>query len=124
MTEMEAAGGVLDLVGKYGVTLVGLVIVSVGLWRLIKRILDQYEAEKKSYLKRMEELTDRFGSKESDFIDALNGIRATIVDTNKLQSELAETNRLLVDKIEADIRAIGGNVNLILERLDRKWEGK
>ena len=122
--EFEAAGGVLDLIGKYGVTLVGLVIVSAGLWRLVKRILDQYESEKQAYLKRMEELTENFGSKETQFIDALNGIRATIVDTNKLQSELAETNRLLVDKIEEDIKDIGGNVNLILERLDRKWEGK
>lgn len=120
--ELEAAGGVLDLVGKYGVTLVGLVIVSAGLWRLVKRILDQYEAEKQAYLARMQELTDNFGSKESDFINALNGIQKTIVDTNKLQSELAETNRLLVDKIEEDIKDIGGNVNLILERLDRKWE--
>ena len=122
--EFEAAGGVLDLIGKYGVTLVGLVIVSVGLWRLIKRILDQYEAEKQAYLARMQELTDKFGSKEDDFISALNGIRATIVDTNKLQSELAETNRLLVDKIEEDIKSIGGNVTLILERLDRKWDAK
>ena len=122
--EFEAAGGVLDLVGKYGVTLVGLVIVSAGLWRLIKRILDQYEAEKKAYLSRIQDLTDNFGGKESDFINALNGIQKTIVDTNKLQSELAETNRLLVDKIEEDIKDIGGNVNLILERLDRKWEGK
>ena len=122
--EFEAAGGVLDLIGKYGVTLVGLVIVSAGLWRLIKRILDQYEAEKKAYLSRIQDLTDNFGGKESDFINALNGIQKTIVDTNKLQSELAETNRLLVDKIEEDIKDIGGNVNLILERLDRKWEGK
>lgn len=124
MMEVEAAGGVLDLVGKYGVTLVGLVIVSAGLWRLIKRVLDQYDAEKKAYLARMQNLSDSFGSKETDFIDTLNGFQKTMVDTNKLQSELAETNRLLVDKIEEDIKDIGGNVNLILERLDRKWEGK
>ena len=118
--EMEAAGGVLDLIGKYGVALVGLVIVSMGLWRLVKRVLDQYDEEKKAYLARLKDLTENFDTKEGEFISVLNGIQKTMVDTNKLQAELAETNRLLVDKIEEDIKDIGGNVSLILERLERR----
>lgn len=118
--EVEAAGSVLDLIGRYGVTLVGLIIVSLGLWRLIKRMLDQYDAEKKSYLSRMQELTTNFDTKETQFIDTLHEIQKTLIETNKLQTELAETNRLLVDKIQQDIKEIGGNVALVLERLDRK----
>lgn len=118
--ELEAASGALELVGRYGVTLVGLVIVSFGLWRLVKRILDQYDAEKKAYLARMQELTNSFDSKEEKFMETLRDVQKTMNDTNKLQSELAETNRLLVDKIEHDLQTIGGNVSLILERLDKR----
>lgn len=118
--EMETANTVFDLIGKYGVTLVGLVIVAFALWRLIKRILDQNDEEKKAYGIRIQELTNSFGSKEDKFIDVLQSIQKTMTDTNKLQTELAETNRLLVDKIEQDIKDIGGNVSLILERLDHK----
>lgn len=68
----------------------------------------------------MQELTNNFDEKEGKFMDTLNQFQNTLIQTNKLQTELAETNRLLVDKIEQDIQSIGGDIKLLLEKIEHK----
>ena len=50
---------------------------------------------------------------------ALSKVADTIDESNKVNKELSETNRLLVEKMENKIDGIGANVGKILDKLDK-----
>lgn len=50
---------------------------------------------------------------------ALEKVANTIEETNQLNKELSETNRLLVDKVDGSLNNINGNIDKILEKLEK-----
>ena len=49
--------------------------------------------------------------------EALDKVANTIEETNTLNKELSETNRLLVEKVDENLSDINNSMNTILERL-------
>lgn len=49
--------------------------------------------------------------------EALDKVANTIEETNNLNKELSETNRILVDKVDGSLNEINNSVDKILERL-------
>ena len=49
--------------------------------------------------------------------EALDKVANTIEESNKLNKELSETNKTLVDKVDGSLNNINNNVDKILERL-------
>lgn len=52
---------------------------------------------------------------------ALDKVADTILESNLVNKELSETNRLLVDKIDGSLSALNGNVETIGKLLDNKY---
>lgn len=50
--------------------------------------------------------------------EALDRVANTIEETNKLNSELSETNRLLVEKVDGNLNDINTNMSKILDKLN------
>ena len=48
--------------------------------------------------------------------EALVKVADTIEESNKINRELSETNRTLVDKVEEKLATIGNNVDKLIER--------
>ena len=44
---VETVDNLANLIGRYGVTLIGLIVVAWGLYRLIKRVLDKNDEREK-----------------------------------------------------------------------------
>lgn len=119
---VEAVETLAGLIGRYGVTVIGLVIVSWGLFRLIKRVLDKNDAREKELTEKFMEQNDKFSVIGRQFIEALNS-------NTKSSTELVETNRMLANEIKIDIASINDNmqdlgkdIGIILDRMNNKKE--
>ena len=51
--------------------------------------------------------------------ESLDKTADTINNSNSVNKELSETNRLLVDKIEGKLENIYGNIEKVLEKIDK-----
>lgn len=51
--------------------------------------------------------------------NALDKVADTIEESNKVNRELSETNRLLVEKVEGSLTKLNDSVKKILDKLDR-----
>lgn len=51
--------------------------------------------------------------------ESLDKTADTINNSNSVNKELSETNRLLVDKIEGKLENINGNIEKVLEKIDK-----
>lgn len=52
--------------------------------------------------------------------ESLNKIADTIEDSNKVNKELSETNRLLVDEMKNKITNVDNNVSKILDKVNKE----
>ena len=111
--DMEQVSGVAELVTRYGLETVGLIVLALGLYKLIKMILDEYRQEKK-------ELREDLNNKTDEFIKTMNNVSKNITESNEVNKNLSETNRLYAERIDGDLKDISNNINIIKERLDRK----
>ena len=118
--DIEAAETLANLIGRYGVTVVGLIVVAWGLYRLIKRVLDKNDEREKQLTEKFMDQNDRFSTIGKQFIEAMN-------KSTQTQTELVETNRMLADEIKSDIaninddmKEISSNINVMMDRLNRK----
>lgn len=49
--------------------------------------------------------------------EALNNVTNTIIESNKINRELSETNRLIVEKVEETLEDISESIGLIIQKL-------
>lgn len=63
---------------------------------------------------------DRLIESNTQFSLSLNKVADTITESDKVNKELSETNRLLVEKVEMKLQNIDNNISIIAEKLDDK----
>lgn len=108
---MDSLSGVItmdivELIQTLGFPIACVVACGLALYKVVVR--DKDEATK-----REERLINN--SKEAS--TALLKVAGTIEESNQLNKELSETNRLLVEKVDGNLNEINNNMNTILERL-------
>lgn len=96
----------VEIIQTLGFPIACVVACAFALYRVVER--DKDEASK-----REERLINN--SKEAS--SALLKVANTIEESNKLNRELSETNRTLVDKVDGSLNDINNSVDKILERL-------
>jgi hypothetical protein len=96
----------VEIIQTLGFPIACVVACAFALYRVVSR--DKDEASK-----REERLINN--SKEAS--SALLKVANTIEESNKLNRELSETNRTLVDKVDCSLNEINNSVDKILERL-------
>ena len=66
---------------------------------------------------------EKWAETNHKFSETLNKVTDTIIESNRLNAELSQTNRMLVGEIKPSIINIENDVGDIKSRLD-KYEGK
>lgn len=96
----------VEIIQTLGFPIACVVACGFALYRVVVRDKDESS-------KREERLINN--SKEAS--SALLKIANTIEESNKLNRELSETNRTLVDRVDSSLNALNSNVDKILDRL-------
>lgn len=96
----------VEIIQTLGFPIACVVACAFALYKIVER-------DKDESTKREERLINN--SKEAS--SALLKIAGTIEESNQLNKELSETNRLLVEKVDGNLNDINSNINTILERL-------
>ena len=97
-----------DLISKLGFPIAISVAIVVVFIKIINRIMD----ENKERELRSAEQQERTNT-------TLTNIASTIERSNDTNEQLAETNRLLVDKVEGDLTGIKSSLDIINNKLDK-----
>ena len=134
MTEVEMLEAFLQ---NYGlpVTIAGL--VSFILYKVVKRIWDEFREREKRMLEerdslhkllkekdeKVQEQDNKFAEVGKEYIACMKNVEGAIEKYNETNKALAETNRLLVDKMDGRIDDIDGKLDILLDRINRDIEG-
>lgn len=62
---------------------------------------------------------DKYNEINMKYSEAMGKIADTIKDSNMVNKELSETNRMLVEKIEDKLTGIDNNITKMLDKLDK-----
>lgn len=98
----------LNYIGEFGIAVVALIALGIFCYRIITRIMDENKERELRASERQDKLTE-----------SLNNVAHTIEKSNNTNEQLAETNRLLVDKVEGDLSGIKTNIELINNKLEK-----
>ncbi|WIV13201.1 hypothetical protein [Proteiniborus sp. MB09-C3] len=107
----------INVIQTVGVTTAALIACAWFIYNKDKQISDgAKEREDKAYARE-----DKLMEVNSANAKALDKVADTINDSNAINKELSETNRMLVSKIDNQLNkidSIDGNVNKILDKLN------
>lgn len=98
---------ITNLIATLGFPIVMVLLFIFGGYKIINRLMD----ENKSREANMKEMQDKT-------TETLVKITHTIEESDKINRELSETNRLLLEKYSAKLDDINLNVNKILDKME------
>lgn len=98
----------VEIIQTLGFPIACVVACAFALYKVVER--DKDEASNRE---------DRLISNSKEASSALLKITNTIEESNKLNKELSETNRILVDKVNENLNNINNNMNIILDKLKK-----
>lgn len=96
----------LEIIKNFGFPIACVIACGIFIYKLVVRSLDEAKEREK-------DLHGLIISNTSE----LSKIADTIKDSNEVNKELSETNRMLVDKMEDKLVDIDSNVEKILDKL-------
>lgn len=98
---------VIQIIQTLGFPIACVVALGVFLYKIINRDKDE-AADREA---RLIDVNEKIS-------DSLQKVADTIEEQNHINSELSETNRMLVDKIEGKLDSIDTDIQQVLERLN------
>ena len=98
---------VLQIIQTLGFPIACVVACGFFIYKLVNR--DKDEAKERE---------DRLIAANEKTSMALSKVADTIEETNALNQELSETNRLLVERVDGDLSNINTNIDKILDKLN------
>lgn len=98
---------VVQIIQTLGFPIACVVALGVFLYKIINRDKDE-AADREA---RLIDVNEKIS-------DSLQKVADTIEEQNHINSELSETNRMLVDKIEGKLDSIDTDIQQVLERLN------
>lgn len=98
---------VLQIIQTLGFPIACVVACGFFIYKLVNR--DKDEAKERE---------DRLIAANEKTSLALSKVADTIEETNALNKELSETNRLLVERVDGDLSNINTNIDKILDKLN------
>lgn len=98
---------VVQIIQTLGFPIACVVALGVFLYKIINRDKDE-AADREA---RLIDVNEKIS-------DSLQKVADTIKEQNHINSELSETNRMLVDKIEGKLDQIDTDIQQVLERLN------
>lgn len=98
---------VVQIIQTLGFPIACVVALGVFLYKIINRDKDE-AADREA---RLIDVNEKIS-------DSLQKVADTIEEQNHINSELSETNRMLVDKIEGKLDQIDTDIQQVLERLN------
>lgn len=99
----------VEIVTQLGFPVACTLALGYVLYKLIKHWLEDTHEREES----MTTINEKFSA-------ALAKVAETINESNKINRELSETNRTLVDRVELNLNEINNNVEKILDRIGTK----
>lgn len=93
-----------NLIQTFGVSVAGLVACAWFIYVKDKRIADEAK-----------EREDKQRENNRELAIALNKAAEAIKDSNEVNKELSETNKMLVNEMKNELKLVGTNVEKILE---------
>lgn len=97
---------VITIIQTLGFPIACVVALAVFTYKIVTRDKDEAIEREKTLIES--------NQKNSE---ALSKVADTIQESNKINSALSETNRILIDKIETKLDGIDSNLGMMLERL-------
>lgn len=97
----------IDLIPTLGFPIICSIAIFIVFYKLITRIMDENANREKS-------LVDI----NSKTVDALNQVGKSIENSDKINKELSETNKMLLDKFEDKLDNIQSSVEKIIDKMD------
>jgi len=98
---------ILQIIQTLGFPIACVVACGFFIYKLVNR--DKDEAKERE---------DRLIAANEKTSLALSKVADTIEETNALNKELSETNRLLVERVDGDLSNINTNIDKILDKLN------
>lgn len=98
---------VLQIIQTLGFPIACVIACGFFIYKLVNR--DKDEAKERE---------DRLIAANEKTSLALSKVADTIEETNTLNKELSETNRLLVERVDGDLSTINTNIDKILDKLN------
>lgn len=98
---------VVQIIQTLGFPIACVVALGVFLYKIINRDKDEAAGREARLIDVNEKISD-----------SLQRVADTIKEQNHINSELSETNRMLVDKIEGKLDQIDTDIQQVLERLN------
>lgn len=98
---------VLQIIQTVGFPIACVIACGFFIYKLVNR--DKDEAKERE---------DRLIAANEKTSMALSKVADTIEETNALNQELSETNRLLVERVDGDLSNINTNIDKILDKLN------
>ena len=98
---------VLQIIQTVGFPIACVIACGFFIYKLVNR--DKDEAKERE---------DRLIDANEKTSMALNKVADTIEETNELNKELSETNRLLVERVDGDLSTINTSIDKILDKLN------
>lgn len=98
---------IVQIIQNLGFPIACVVALAVFLYKLVTRDKDEAANREQRLIEANEKISE-----------SLQKVADTIEESNRINSELSETNKLLVDKIEGKLDQIDTNLTQVLERLN------
>lgn len=98
---------IVQIIQNLGFPIACVVALAVFLYKLVTRDKDEAASREQRLIEANEKISE-----------SLQKVADTIEESNRVNSELSETNKLLVDKIEGKLDQIDTNLVQVLERLN------
>lgn len=98
---------VVQIIQTLGFPIACVVALGVFLYKIINRDKDEAADREARLIETNKQISD-----------SLQKVADTINEQNHVNSELSETNRMLVDKIEGKLDSIDTDIQQVLERLN------
>lgn len=98
---------IVQIIQNLGFPIACVVALAVFLYKLVTRDKDEAASREQRLIEANEKISE-----------SLQKVADTIEESNRINSELSETNKLLVDKIEGKLDQIDTNLTQVLERLN------
>lgn len=98
---------IVQIIQNLGFPIACVVALAVFIYKLVTRDKDEAANREQMLIKANEKISE-----------SLQKVADTIKESNRINSELSETNKLLVDKIEGKLDQIDTNLTQVLERLN------
>lgn len=98
---------IVQIIQNLGFPIACVVALAVFIYKLVTRDKDEAANREQLLIEANEKISE-----------SLQKVADTIEESNRINSELSETNKLLVDKVEGKLDQIDTNLTQVLERLN------